>query len=158
MNLLYSLAHTLLETIVDVVPIAAVVVGFQVLVLRRRVPNAKQVVLGFLYVLVGMAFFLEGLERGLFPLGTVMAQQLTDPAFIEEGLWRAEYEINWLGYHWVYIFGAAIGFATTIAEPALIAVAIKARAVSAGAITVWGCALRSQLVWRSESAWGHSES
>ena len=138
MNLLLSLAQTLLDTIGDVLPIAAIVVGFQLFVLRRQIPNAKQVILGFLYVLLGMAFFLEGLERGLFPLGTVMAQQLTDPAFIEEELRRPGLGIDWSDYTWVYIFGAAIGFATTIAEPALIAVAIKARAVSAGAITVWG--------------------
>jgi hypothetical protein len=138
MSLLFSLARTFLETIWDVLPIAVIVFGFQLFVLRRHIPNAKKVTLGFIYVLVGMAFFLEGLERALFPLGRVMAQQLTHPEFIQEALERPEAGFDWTDYYWVYIFGSAIGFATTIAEPALIAVAIKARAVSAGAITVWG--------------------
>ena len=67
-----------------------------------------------------------------------MAQQLTDPAFIlPEG--RADLSsANWYHYGWVYLLGIAIGFATTIAEPALLAVAIKAGSVSGGAVSPWG--------------------
>jgi hypothetical protein len=124
-------------TLRDVLPIAAIIVGFQVLVIRRPIPNLRSVFVGFVYVLLGLAFFLQGLDHALFPLGKLMARQLTDPAFIY-GSAPAPVMPHWSDYYWVYIFGAAIGFATTIAEPSLIAVAIKAREVSAGAIGVWG--------------------
>jgi hypothetical protein len=80
--------------------------------------------------------FLVGLEQALFPLGKEMARQLTDPAFLGAG--RAGGRLSWTDYYWIYLFGAAIGFATTLAEPSLIAVAIKAREVSGGAIGYWG--------------------
>lgn len=72
-----------------------------------------------------------------------MAQQLTDPAFIlgeDASLASAgeTVQIHWTKYYWVYIFGAAIGFSTTIAEPSLIAVAMKANELSAGALSTWG--------------------
>jgi hypothetical protein len=87
-------------------------------------------------VLLGLAFFLEGLEAALFPLGKLMAQQLTDPAFIAgEEVGRV---LDWWDYQWVYLFAFAIGFSTTIAEPSLLAVAIKANQVSAGSIGIWG--------------------
>lgn len=125
----------LLGTVRDVLPIAIVILGFQVFVLRRKIPNQRRVFIGFFYVLLGLALFLMGLEKALFPIGRIMAQQLTDPAFIAQGMSDA---ITWLNYYWVYLFAFAIGFSTTIAEPALIAVAIKANEVSAGAVGVWG--------------------
>ena len=69
-----------------------------------------------------------------------MAEQLTDPAFIQTALAAGETaaDIDWRDYYWVYIFAFLIGFSTTIAEPSLIAVAIKANEVSGGAIGVWG--------------------
>ncbi len=134
MSLLAELTGTGLETVRDVVPIAAVVVVFQVFVLRRRVPNARRVVAGFLLLLLGLALFLVGLEIALFPLGRVMARQLTDPAFLGVAAELA----SWIDYGWVYAFAFAIGFSTTIAEPALLAVAIKANEVSGGTIRVWG--------------------
>ena len=72
-----------------------------------------------------------------------MAQQLTDPVFIS-GLTeagseaQAAIELHWQDYAWVYVFAFLIGFSTTIAEPSLIAVAIKANEVSGGAIGIWG--------------------
>jgi hypothetical protein len=124
-------------TLRDVLPIAAIIFGFQVLVIRRPIPNLRSVLVGFVYVLLGLAFFLQGLEHALFPLGKLMAQQLTDPTFIY-GSAGAPESPHWLDYYWVYVFAAAIGFATTVAEPSLIAVAIKANEVSAGTIGVWG--------------------
>jgi hypothetical protein len=67
-----------------------------------------------------------------------MVQQLTDPEFIRGTTMTVADGLRWHDYKWIYLFAAAIGFATTIAEPALIAVAIKAHNVSAGAISVWG--------------------
>lgn len=139
MQLLHQLLGTFLTTILDVVPIATILFGFQLLVLRRPIPHIKNVLLGFLYVLIGLAFFLEGLELALFPLGKLMAQQLTDPTFIfGAGAIVDEAHLHWSAYGWVYVFAFAIGFSTTIAEPALLAVAIKAHQVSGGSIGVWG--------------------
>ena len=135
---LASLWTSLLSTVDDVLPIIGILVGFQVLVLRRTIPNLKRVLLGFLLVLVGLAFFLEGLERALFPLGKLMAEQLTAPEFLGTSGSETDVAENWEAYAWVYLFAFAIGFSTAIAEPALIAVAIKAHQVSAGAIHPWG--------------------
>jgi hypothetical protein len=68
----------------------------------------------------------------------MMAEQLTASEFIYDGAAQLPAHLHWTDYAWVYAFAAAIGFATTIAEPSLIAVAIKANQVSAGTITVWG--------------------
>lgn len=136
MEALQLFLDTLLSTLRDVLPIAGIIFGFQLLVIRRPVANLKKVLIGFGYVLLGLTLFLIGLEEALFPLGKLMAEQLTDPVFIlGEGVSRA---LLWDDYVWVYLFAFAIGFATTLAEPALIAVAIKAQNVSAGAISVWG--------------------
>jgi hypothetical protein len=132
------LLHTLYSTVLDVLPIAAIIFGFQLFVIRRNIPNLKRVLVGFVYVLIGLTLFLEGLEKALFPLGRLMAAQLTDPAFLFEGVAEVAEVVRWTEYYWVYIFAFAIGFSTTVAEPSLIAVAIKAEEVSAGAISVWG--------------------
>ena len=124
-------------TAIDVIPIAVVLFGFQYLVLRRPVPRLPKVVLGFVLVVVGMVFFLEGLEQALFPLGKLMARSLTSPEFL--GL--AGPSTDWQHYVWIYLFAAALGFATTIAEPALIAVAFEASRISGGAINAWGLRL-----------------
>jgi len=135
---LASLWASLLATIDDVLPIIGILVGFQVLVLRRPIPNLKRVLLGFLLVLLGLACFLEGLERALFPLGKLMAEQLTTPDFLGIAGSETDSAEHWERYAWVYLFAFAIGFSTAIAEPSLIAVAIKAHQVSAGAIHPWG--------------------
>ncbi len=136
METLHLILDTLLATLRDVLPIGAIIFGFQLLVIRRPIPNVKKVIIGFVYVLLGLTLFLIGLEKALFPLGKLMAEQLTDPAFIlGEGAGRI---LQWDDYGWVYLFAFAIGFSTTVAEPSLIAVAIKAQEVSAGAISVWG--------------------
>jgi len=123
------------STVRDVLPIAVILFGFQYVVLRRPVRNLRQILAGFVLVLLGLAFFLEGLEQALFPLGKLMAQQLTAPEFL--GIAGSE---GGRGSHylWLYLFAFAIGFSTTIAEPSLIAVAIKANQVSGGAVGTWG--------------------
>ena len=108
------------------------------MVIRRPMPNPMRVLLGFVYVLVGLSLFLLGLEQALFPLGRLMASQLTDPAFIYAGSAQIPDTVDWSEYYWVYAFAFAIGFSTTIAEPSLMAVAIKAHQVSGGAIGFWG--------------------
>jgi hypothetical protein len=133
---LSSFGMTLLAMLRDVLPIAAILFSFQLLVLRQPIRNPASVAVGLLMVLLGLALFLQGLELALFPLGRLMAEQLTAPDFIfgAEGVRST----NWQDYFWVYAFAASIGFATTVAEPALLAVAIKANEVSGGTITVRG--------------------
>lgn len=138
MDLISQFLQTLLATITDVMPIAAIIFGFQIFVIRKPIPNLKKVLIGFFYVLLGLSLFLMGLEQALFPLGRLMADQLTNPEFIYQGVSTAKQVIHWQDYYWVYIFAFAIGFSTTIAEPSLIAVALKANEVSGGSIGTWG--------------------
>lgn len=125
----------LLYTLRDVAPILILIVFFQLVVLKQPIPHLKRVVLGGVYVVLGLAFFLLGLEKALFPIGEIMATQLSDPSFL--GTTAGE-QLDWKSYYWIYIFAALIGFSTTIAEPALIAVAMKANEVSTGTISQWG--------------------
>jgi len=133
-----DLWQTLLDTLGDVFPIAAIIVVFQFMVIRKPIAHPARVAMGFVYVLLGLTLFLVGLEEALFPLGRLMAAQLTHPAFIYGGAAVEIHTLHWADYLWVYIFAFAIGFSTTIAEPALLAVAIKAHQVSGGAIGIWG--------------------
>jgi hypothetical protein len=127
----------LLATSMDVLPIIVLITFFQLIVVRRSIPHLRRLVVGCVFVVIGLALFLAGLEKALFPLGKIMAAQLSDPAFIY-GSEDVVLHADWKAYGWIYFFGAMIGFATTIAEPALIAVAFKASEVSAGTISQWG--------------------
>ncbi len=138
MELLGELLRTVGETVRDVLPIVAILAVFQLLVLRRRLPDATRLLQGLALVLAGLVFFLMGLEHAVFPVGKAMAAQLTSPQVLgtEGGLDASA--VDPTAYVWVYVFAFAIGFSTTIAEPALIAVALKAEDLSAGAISAWG--------------------
>ena len=138
MDWLHTFQAVMQGTLRDVLPIALIIAGFQVFVLRRPIPNLARVLRGFVYVMLGMTLFLLGLERALFPLGKLMAKQLTDPAFIYGVNGTVVADLEWPDYKWLYLFAAAMAFATTIAEPALLAVAKKAHQVSGGAISVRG--------------------
>lgn len=72
----------------------------------------------------------------LFPLGSLMASQLTSPEFL--GINPANQPVSWFAYFWVYVFAGSIGFATALAEPALLAVAIRVEQISGGTINAWG--------------------
>ena len=108
----------LLAMVRDVLPIILVILFFQFLVIRKRIPRLPMVVFGFLLVIVGLYAFVVGLKLGLFPIGESMAEQL-----IAHGR-----------MFWLYVFAFAIGFATTMAEPALIAVGQKAEEAAKGRI------------------------
>ena len=140
MELLITFAHTLLLTVRDVFPVLALLMFFQLVVLRKPIPNWKRVVAGFVFVLVGLALFLEGLETALFPIGKIMAKQLSSPEFVF-GSGTTPAGAPWHAYMWVYVFGILIGFSTTVAEPALIAVCYKAHEVSRGSLSQWGLRL-----------------
>ena len=104
-------------SILDLVPIIVVVVFFQSVVIRQPFPQIGDVIFGFLLVIVGLMLFIEGLEIGLFPIGETMAYALAKKGSLI----------------WLLIFSFVLGFSTTIAEPALIAVAKEASIISSGA-------------------------
>lgn len=142
-------------TLFDVLPIAAVLIFFQAAVLRRRVPELGVRLAGFGFVVLGLAVFLVGLEVALFPLGENMATQLSDPIFVtgeadpqpkQPGLLPPSPNAKptppaWYRYHWAYLFAFSIGFTTTLAEPSLLAIALKASEVSGGTIQPTGLRL-----------------
>jgi hypothetical protein len=136
---------TLLETIRDLTPIVVILLFFQFVVLRGPLITPARVLRGFLFVVLGMVLFLMGLEKAIFPLGEVMAKQLTDPEFLFAGTDVILQEVRWQDYGWVYAFAFAIGLSTTLAEPALIAVGMKAEEVSGGSISAWGLRLAVSL-------------
>jgi hypothetical protein len=116
-----SIINDFILTIRDILPLAGAILFFQLFVLRQAVPNAARVVSGFLLVLAGLYIFIQGLKLGLFPLGKSMAYHLTASDSL----------------YWIYIFSFLIGFACTIAEPAIIAVSLKVQDVSDGTIGSW---------------------
>jgi len=105
----------MLGSLRDLLPIVVVIVFFQFAVLQQMPPNIGEILLGFLFVLLGLTFFIHGLEQGLFPIGESMAT-----AFARKG-----------SLFWLLTFAFALGFGTTVAEPALIAVAAEAANVAA---------------------------
>ncbi len=136
MTFLFDSTAVLLATFRDILPILGLIVCFQLFVLRQPIPHLRRLVIGGVYVVVGLTLFLIGLQKALFPVGKLMALQLSDPVFLagEGGVVRT----GWTAYGWVYLFAALIGFSTTIAEPSLLAVALKAGEVSSGVISPWG--------------------
>ncbi len=102
----------------DVLPIILVILFFQLVVLRRPLASPIKVGAGFVLVIVGLYAFVVGLKLGLFPIGQRMAEQL----------------VTFDSWLWVYLFAFCIGFATTMAEPALIAVGQQAEEAAAGKI------------------------
>lgn len=139
MSFPHQVLDVLISTFRDVVPIVLIILFFQVVVLRRRIPNLARVIWGFVLVFFGLALFLLGLQLALFPLGESMASQLTENIG-DQTAGKSE-RTPWYGYYWTYLFALAIGISTTIAEPALIAVALKAEEVSGGTIRSWGLRL-----------------
>lgn len=129
-----ELGNTFLTTLRDVTPIVVLIALFQVVVIKKTIPNLRKVAFGVMLVIFGLTFFLIGLEKALFPLGELMATQLSKPEFIQKSYSGSL--TDWKAYYWVYIFAALVGFSTTIAEPSLYAVAVKANEVSGGTIGV----------------------
>jgi len=135
-----GLTTALLDTSRDVFAVSALLFGFHYFVLRQPIPHLRRVLAGLVLVVVGLAFFLIGLELALFPLGELMATQLSSPQFVF-GSDSVPSSPPWWKYGWIYLFAAIVGFSTTLAEPALIAVAYKAKQASRGTIRPWGLRL-----------------
>jgi hypothetical protein len=114
-NTFHDAVRPLVEAARDLMPIIVVILFFQEIVLQQPIPNLEELLAGLVFVLVGLALFVRGLEIGLFPLGEAMAH-----AFAKKG-----------NVFWLLLFAFLLGFGTTVAEPALIAVAGKAAEVAA---------------------------
>jgi hypothetical protein len=133
------LAHFVLkiwETGQNILPIIVIILGFQRVVIRKPLLHPRKTIIGFCYLLLGIVFLLEGLDLALFPLGRLMASQLTTAAFLN--ISSLDQAIPWHAYFWVYVFAASLGFATALAEPSLRAVSLKAEQVSGGTIKALG--------------------
>ena len=115
MKSLKAIWTALFESLRDLLPIILVIGFFQLAVLRQPIPNFGEIALGIAFVVIGLTLFVQGLNMGLFPIGESMAY-----AFASKG-----------NFFWLLAFAFALGFGTTIAEPALIAVAKEAATVAA---------------------------
>ena len=124
---LKALARYLLGSLRDLLPVILVVVFFQLAVLQQPLPNLGQLLFGTLLVVLGLTFFINGLETGLFPIGESLAHALARKGSL----------------FWLIIFAFTLGFGTTIAEPALIAVAEEASEIAAQAGVI-GTSLEAQ--------------
>ena len=107
--------RNLIASVFDLAPILIVILVFQTLVIRQPIENGTELLTGTLLIVIGLAFFIQGLEQSLFPIGETMAR-----SFARKGsIW------------WLIAFAFALGFGTTVAEPALIAVADEAARIAA---------------------------
>ena len=113
--MLQPLVRTLRDSVRDLAPIILVIAAFQVLVLRQPIPDFLDLVVGCACVVVGLALFVRGLEAGLFPIGSMLADGLARKGSLP----------------WLLVFAFGLGFGTTVAEPALIAVTKEAARVAA---------------------------
>lgn len=106
---------TTLDSFRDLAPIILVIVFFQLAVLQQPIPDLPEIITGTVLVVLGLTFFIYGLNMGLFPIGESMAY-----AFARNG-----------NIYWLLLFSFCLGFGTTVAEPALIAVAEEAAEIAA---------------------------
>lgn len=113
--ILREMARMLLSSFKDLLPIIVVIAFFQILILKQPIPNMGEMLLGIIFVVAGLSLFIKGLEMGLFPIGESMAYD-----FARKG-----------SVLWLLVFAFCLGFGTTVAEPALIAVADEAAFVAA---------------------------
>lgn len=120
-ELLKQFRHTFIESCINLIPILIIIVGFQALVFQSVPDNVVSIAIGFFIVVVGVTFFLMGLEIGIFPLGNNLSAE-----FLERK-----------SLFWFALFGFALGFGASIAEPAIIAVASQAGEITKGALDPW---------------------
>jgi len=116
--LLMDMVLDLLSVVTDVAPILLVIFFFQYIIIKKPIAHLFKIIMGILMVILGLYAFILGLDMGLFPIGESIAYALTD--MNNNGL--------------IYLFGFMIGFSTTMAEPALLAIAIKVQEISEGMI------------------------
>ncbi len=115
MSLLKHFAASVFESLRDLAPIAVVIGFFQIAVLQQPIPNLGGLLVGTVFVILGLALFVQGLNLALFPMGEGMAWD-----FARKG-----------SVVWLLLFAFALGFGTTVAEPALIKIAEEAAEIAA---------------------------
>lgn len=115
-----KLMQSMLGSVRDLAPIFAVVLFFQLLVLQQPLPDIERLLAGVVFVVLGLTFFIYGLELGLFPIGEAMAHALARKGSV----------------FWLLVFAFSLGFGTTIAEPALMVVADEAARVAANGLVI----------------------
>ena len=115
MRQLRLLGKSLLASLRDLLPVILVVGVFQILIIQQPIPNFIEILVGTLFIVIGLTLFVHGLETGLFPIGESMAHDFTEKGSL----------------FWLLAFAFALGFGTTVAEPALIAVADEAANIAA---------------------------
>lgn len=116
MDFIKAFFSSMLDSVKDLLPIIVVIAFFQLLILQQPIPNFGDIIIGFIFVVIGLTLFVHGLNMGLFPVGESMAY-----SFASKG-----------SLFWLLVFSFSLGFGTTVAEPALIAVSGEAATVAAG--------------------------
>ena len=114
---LYYIYSRIKQAAIDLLPIVLVISFFQLVIIRQPLPHLEEIIIGSIMVVIGLSMFIQGLDMALFPLGENMAQALTRKGNL----------------FWLLLFAFALGFSTTIAEPALIAISRKAAEIAARA-------------------------
>ena len=114
LKLVRIITQKLLTAFWDLLPIVLVVSFFQLVVLRQPFPNLTEILIGLVLVVIGLMLFIEGLNMGLFPIGESLSYALTKKGSL----------------FWLLLFSFLLGFSTTIAEPALIAVTKEAARIA----------------------------
>ncbi|WP_136798803.1 MULTISPECIES: DUF1538 domain-containing protein [Desulfosediminicola] len=112
-TLIYILER-LRQAVIDLLPIIMVIAFFQIVVIRQPLPQLGEMLVGLVMVILGLSMFIQGLEIALFPIGESMAQALTRKGSLT----------------WLLLFAFALGFSTTVAEPALIAISKEAAKIA----------------------------
>ena len=107
------------QSFLDVLPILLVITFFQLVIIQKPFPHLKETLFGFILVVIGLFIFIQGLENALFPIGERLAVE-----FALKG-----------NVYWIVLFGFTLGFATTIAEPALTVISQKAGHIAARLLT-----------------------
>lgn len=102
------------QAVTDLLPIVVVIAFFQLVIIRQPLPQIGEILAGSLMVVIGLSMFVQGLEMALFPLGESMAQALSQKGSL----------------FWLLVFAFALGFSTTVAEPALIAITKEAAQIA----------------------------
>ncbi len=114
-RLIRHFSKALFDSVRDLAPIILVIAFFQLLVFRQPIPNIMELLFGTLQVVIGLTLFIQGLKMGLFPIGESMAHDFASKGSVT----------------WLVLFAFALGFGTTVAEPALIAISDEAARVAA---------------------------
>lgn len=139
MDLIWGVLDSLRKTALDVLPVAIFMLFFFGVVLRQKLANRRNILVGLGFVIVGLSLFLQGLDQALFPVGRMMVEQLTANSLV-----TAEIS-HWSSYYPVYVFAFCIAFGAAVAEPALLAVADRVNEITGGAIHAGGLRVAAAL-------------